>query len=193
VEVPTAYVKQEKRYRWEEMLVERQTKAIEKMIDEISREKMHAGKSEERWEATLPEPTETRKVRIGVLTELQKNLETEYFDHLKEALEKREDNQLLLLVGPFTYDRPHPEAIEGLKRKHQIDMIIYVGSKASSTGDVYWTGLVNTSNQEFVEVPTVYVKQENRYRWEEMLVERQTKPIEKMIDEISREKREPTL
>jgi len=173
---------------WEKKLVSQQIGPIEKMIDEISREKMLAGKSEERWEVILPEPTEPRKVRIGVLTELQKNLETEYFDHLKETLEKREDNQLLLLVGPFTYDRPHPEAIEGLKQKHQIDMIIYIGSKASSTGEVYWTGLVNTSNQEFVEVPTVYVKQENRYRWEKILVERQIKPIEEMIDEISREK-----
>ena len=178
---------------WEKRLVSKQIGPIERMIDEISREKMRAGKSEERWEATLPQPSEPKKVRIGVLTELQKNLETEYFDHLKEALEKREDNQLLLLVGPFTYDRPHPEAIEGLKRKHQIDMIVYIGSKASSTGDVYWTGLVNTSNKEFVEAPTVYVKQENRYRWEEILVERQIKPIEKMIDEVSREKGEPTL
>lgn len=167
--------------RWERKLVSKQLGPIREMIDEISQQKL----------AVAPAPTERRpfeKVRVGVVTELQKNLEAEYFTHLKEALGKREDIQLVRLVGQVTYDAPHPEAIEGLKRKHQIDMIIYVGTKAYSTGELYWTGLVDTSNQKFVEGPKVYIKQENRYRWEKMLVERQIKPIENMIDEISQKK-----
>ncbi len=173
---------------WEKELVSQQIGPIEKMIAEISRAKTATRKSEERLEGTLPTPTEPKRVRIGVVTELQENLERDYFKHLTAVLEKRVDSELLLLVGQVTYDAPHPEAIEGLKRKHQIDMIIYVGTKAYSTGELYWTGLVDTAKQKFVDVPKVYVKQENRYRWEKMLVERQIKPIEKMVHEISREK-----
>jgi hypothetical protein len=172
--------------RWERKLVSKQLGPIQKMIDEISQQKIAARKDQEGLEATLPESTELRKVRIGVVTELQKNLEREYFNQLKEVIEKREDTQLLLLVGQATYDAPHPEVIEGLRQKYQIDMIIYVGTKAYSTGQLYWTGLVDTSKEELVKLPGVYIKQENVHRWEKMLVERQIKPIENMITQIYR-------
>ncbi|NIQ39738.1 MAG: hypothetical protein GTN81_14290 [Proteobacteria bacterium] len=167
-------------------LLSEQIGPIEKMIAQVSRAKTAARMSQEGLEATLPESREFRGVRIGVVTELQKNLEREYFKQLKEIVEEMEDTQLLLLVGQATYDAPHPEVIEGLRQKFQIDMIIYVGTKAYSTGQLYWTGLVDTSKKELVKLPGVYIKQENMHRWEKMLVERQIKPIEKMITQIYR-------
>ncbi len=176
---------------WEKKLVSEQIGPIEKMADEISQQKMLPKKPEGRLEVTLQAPAELKKVRIGVLTELQKNLERDYFNGLKEVLAKREDSELVLLLGPITYDPPYTEAIKSLRQKYQIDMIIYIGTKVYSTGDLYWTGLVDASKQKFVDIPTVYIPQENRYRWEKILLKKQLEPIEKMIDEISQEKAKP--
>jgi hypothetical protein len=179
---------------WQKRLVSKQIGPIERMIHEISQGKMTAREPEEMVRAAPAAPAQAvTKVRIGVLTELQKTLEQAYFDHLKAVLEKRDDCQPVLFLGPITHDAPYTEVIKHLKQKHQIDMIIYVGSRSYSTGEAFWTVLVDTSQQKEVELDGVYVPRENRYRWEKMVVKKQLEPIEEMIEGISQEKKASRL
>jgi hypothetical protein len=154
------------------------------MIAEVSQQKMLARKAEEKPEVVPPATIESKKVRIGVLTELQKKAEGEFFDHLKKVLEKRDDSELILLLGPVTYDPPYKEAIKRIRQKYQIDMIVYVESKPYATGEAFDTALVDTSEQKIVELGSVYVRIEKTNVWEKILVKKQIGPIENMIGEI---------
>jgi hypothetical protein len=175
---------------WEKKLISEQIGTIEKMIDEISQEKTIAKEPKEKLEGILPTPSELGKVRIGILTELQKNLEKEYYSHVKKVLEKKEDFQLLPLSGQLSYDPPYTDAIQSLRRRYRIDMIIYLDSKSWSTGTTYHTVLVDTAEERMVELPRIFIPLESRHRWETMLVEKQIMPIEEMMEEVHRKKRE---
>jgi len=162
--------------------------AIQEPDARIYRERTELYEEKVEVAVTTPQPKEPGKVRIGVLTDLTARFDRKYFAHLKEVLGKREDCQLLKLSDPIRYDMLDVNEIRNLGRKYQIDMIISLRSTAWSTGDRFYTKLIDVSDQKVVKLDRMFLRSEHERRWEKMLVRKQIGPIEKMIDQISREK-----
>ena len=161
--------------------------AIEEPTTWIDRGK--TGSHEKTVEVPVPtrQPAEPGKIRIGVLTKLGKK----YFTHLGEVLEKRPDCELLKLFDPMSYEQLDSDTARTLKQKYQIDMVIcdrYI-NQWSVGGLMVYTKLVDIYGQRLVKLDRINLGQRGFHcGWEKKVVREQIGSIDKMINEIYRER-----
>ncbi len=147
--------------------------------------------------AKTPRPEEAEEVRIGVVTKLERK----YFAHLKEVLGKRGDCELMEIIDPISYDKLNVDTARTLKQRYQIDMIVCVRQIAGygGIGTRAFTKII--SGERVMTLPPITIgfgtaaSDPSRLHigWEKKLVSEQIGPMEKMIEEIYREKRKSKL
>jgi hypothetical protein len=109
---------------------------------------------------------------------------------------EKPDRELMLLTDSIGCERLDVDNVRGLAQRYQIDMLICIRHFWSNPRWRIVTKLFDISAQSLVK-KTVVLPPDNMGRrppeWEKEVVEEQAGPIEKMIEDISRKKREPKL
>jgi hypothetical protein len=139
--------------------------------------------------AATPIADESKKVTIGVLT----NLEKRYVDHLMGHVGRKPNRGIKELTEPIACVKLNPDIAAFLGRTYLIDMIICVdGSGFNSQKPKAHTRLVNIRKRRMKVFPEVGLEThpEPDMDWEK-LVETQISHIEQMIREIEREESTP--
>ena len=172
------------RQEWERLEAEKRLLKEGRLLES---EPCRPEKKKQKLAVTIPQPKEHGRLRIGVLTKLEKG----YFAHLKEVLGKREDCQLLELRGPIDYEKVELKTARSLKQKFEIDMLICVKKVWTNVATTAHTKIIDISGQRLVQLKSVDigVYDQRAYGWEKKLVKQQIGSIEEMIDRIYREKR----
>jgi hypothetical protein len=143
--------------------------------------------------AQAEEPVELATVRIGLLGSSNDQYWRDYFSHLKDEIRKKPNREVREVPEVKSYYSVETEMAKILGQKYQIDMLIVADARyQGGHGWRSYTKLVDISGQRLVELKPVRIGDGGwpfPPRWEKKLVKRQIGAIEKIIDEISGEKR----